>query len=155
LAAHDTRLHTHACFNLHRDVALRNCIITKDLVVKLSSISLCKDKHANEYFKHNNKNVPLRHLAPEILQSSTFSTASDVFACGTTLWEVVNCGALPFGALANDELFQKLQTQAVDYESLFENDKLPKLKKTLVRITAFRMCIMTSFLLSTLLICLL
>jgi len=100
--------------------------------VKLSSISLCKDKHANEYFKHNNKMIPLRHLAPEILQSTSFSTATDVFACGMTIWEVINRGALPFASVANDELLQMLQNKSIDYGTLFENDKLPKLKKTLV-----------------------
>lgn len=111
-------------------------------MVKLSSISLCKDKHANEYFKHNNKNVPLRHLAPEIFQSSCFSTASDIFACGIAIWEIIHCGALPFGEIANDELFKMMQSKTIDYETLFENDKVPKLKKTLVRASLVS-CIMT------------
>lgn len=118
----------------HRDIALRNCIVTRESTVKLSSVALCKDKHANEYFKHNNKMIPLRHLAPEILQSSSFSTASDVFACGVTIWEVVNLGALPFESTGNDELFQMLQNKSIDYGQLFGSDKIPsELQETLVR----------------------
>lgn len=104
--------------------------------MKLSSVALCKDKHANEYFKHNNKMIPLRHLAPEILQSSpsSFSTASDVFACGIAIWEVMNSGALPFDSLSKDELFPMVQNMSVDYGLLFVNDKTPsELQKTLVR----------------------
>lgn len=102
--------------------------------MKLSSVALCKDKHANEYFKHNNKMIPLRHLAPEILQSSSFSTASDVFACGVTIWEVINLGALPFESTGNDELFQMLQDKSIDYGQLFGSDKIPsELQETLVR----------------------
>lgn len=127
-------IHVTCKISIHRDVALRNCIITQDSIIKLSSIALCKDKHANEYFKHNNKMIPLRHLAPELLaSSSSFSTASDVFACGVAIWEVMNGGALPFGAIANDELFQMLENKSIDYGLLFENDKVPsELQKTLV-----------------------
>lgn len=80
--------------------------------------------------------IPLRHLAPEALQVSTsFSTASDVFACGVAIWEVMNVGALlPFDAIANDDLFQMLQNKSIDYGLMFENDKVPsEMKKTLVR----------------------
>lgn len=101
--------------------------------MKLSSVSLCKDKHSNEYFKHNNKMIPLRHLAPEVFQSSSYSTASDVFACGMTMWEVLNCGACPFEATGNEDFFQLLQKKAIDYEQLFGNEKIPnELKETLV-----------------------
>lgn len=139
-------------FISRRDVALRNCIITQESIIKLSSIALCKDKHANEYFKHNNKMIALRHLAPELLASSTsFSTASDVFACGVAVWEVMNCGALPFGAIGNDELFQMLQNKSIDYGLLFENDKVPsELQKVLVSEAVF---IALSFLLMFSFIC--
>lgn len=121
-------------FYHRRDIALRNCIVTRESIVKLSSISLCKDKHANEYFKHNNKMIPLRHLAPEVLQSSSFSTASDVFACGVTIWEVINLGALPFESTGNEELLQMLQNKSIDYGQLFGSDKIPsELQETLVR----------------------
>lgn len=121
------------CFIINRDIALRNCIITQESIVKLTSIALCKDKHANEYFKHNNKMIPLRHLAPEILLQSSFSTASDVYACGMAVWEIMNSGALPFDAISNDDLFQMTQYKSVDYGVLFGNDKIPsELQTTLV-----------------------
>lgn len=120
-------------FDSCRDIALRNCIITQESIVKLSSFALSKDKHANEYFKQNNKMIPLRHIAPEILQSSSFSTASDVFSCGIAIWEVMNFGALPYDTISNDELFQMTQNNSVDYGSLLTNEKIPsELQKTLV-----------------------
>lgn len=96
--------------------------------------------------------IALRHLAPELLASSTsFSTASDVFACGVAVWEVMNCGALPFGAIGNDELFQMLQNKSIDYGLLFENDKVPsELQKVLVSEALF---IALSFLLMFSFIC--
>lgn len=105
--------------------------------MKLTSIALCKDKHANEYFKHNNKMIPLRHLAPEILLQSSFTTASDVYACGMAVWEVMNSGALPFDAISNDDLFQMTQYKSVEYGVLFGNDKIPsELQKTLVSLSS-------------------
>lgn len=77
--------------------------------------------------------IPLRHLAPELLKSSSFSTASDVFSCGVTIWEVMNFGALPFETIGNEEFLQMLQNNSVDYGKIFENDKVPsELQKTLV-----------------------
>lgn len=81
--------------------------------------------------------IPLRHLAPEILQSSSFSTASDVFACAVTIWEVIKCGALLFEATGNEEFFQMLQNKLVDYGQLFsdDDDKIPKdFQETLVSV---------------------
>lgn len=78
--------------------------------------------------------IALRHLAPEVLKSSSFSTASDVFACSVTIWEVMNFGALPFESVGNEEFLQMLQNDSVDYGKLLENDKMPsELQKTLVR----------------------
>jgi serine/threonine protein kinase len=77
--------------------------------------------------------IPLRHLAPEVLKTSSFSTASDIYSCGFAIWEVVNSGALPFGAIGNEEFFQMLQNKSIDYGSIM-SDKMPSdLQKTLVR----------------------
>lgn len=78
--------------------------------------------------------IPLRHLALEALHPSpSFTTASDVFACGVAIWEVLNSGALPFDSIGNEELFQMLHDKSIDYGLLFENDKVPsELQKTLV-----------------------
>lgn len=78
--------------------------------------------------------ISLRHLAPEVLQSSAFSTASDIYACGVTIWEVLNNGALPFEGISSEELYQMVQNNSVDYGLLFKNDHVPNaLQKTLVR----------------------
>lgn len=77
--------------------------------------------------------IPLRHLAPEVLKTSTFSTASDVFACGVAMWEVFNSGALPFADISNEEFLQMMQNNSVDYGKLFETGMPSELQKTLVR----------------------
>lgn len=82
--------------------------------------------------------IPLRHLAPEVLQTASFSTASDVFACGVAVWEVLNLGQLPFETTGNEELFQQLQNKSIDYGQLFGSEKVPKeLQETLVSGSTF------------------
>jgi serine/threonine protein kinase len=122
----------HFFFNCS-DIALRNCVITKE-TIKLSSIALCKDKHANEYYKLNNRMIPLRHCAPELLDAFTYSTATDVYACAMTIWEIFHSAAVPFEAIGNEEFLQKLQGKTIDYTALLEGGKIPSdLQKTLVR----------------------
>lgn len=125
-------------------MACRNCIITTNSIVKISCIALSKDKYSNEYFKHNNKAIPLRHLAPEILDSGAFSLASDLYACGFVLWEVLSRGALPFDELvpSDDEFLQQLSDHSLDYTSFVENEKIPNdLRKVLVRIVIYFQCL--------------
>jgi PTK7 protein tyrosine kinase 7 len=40
---------------IHKDLAARNCIITSDLKVKVSSVALIKDVHYNDYSQFRNQ----------------------------------------------------------------------------------------------------
>jgi serine/threonine protein kinase len=119
------------CVSFDRDVAIRNCIITRDGVIKLSTIA---SNNANEYYKYNDQFLPLRHLAPEILDSFTYSEHSDIYSCGVTFWEVLHLGETPFAFIAsNEDFFKKLQQKSVDYAPLLEGDAIPsELQKALV-----------------------
>jgi hypothetical protein len=91
-------------------------------------VSLCKDTHAKEYYKIKNFSLPLRHVAPEILNNFSFTLPSDVFACAMTIWEILNHGRLiPFENLNNDDLYSMMKSQSIDYKQLIgmENSKVP------------------------------
>ena len=45
--------------------------------------------------------LPLKWLAPEVLQSQQFSTQSDVWAYGVLTWEIITRGMVPYGMLKN------------------------------------------------------
>lgn len=88
-------------------------------------ISLSKNIHAREYYKYKNTVLPIRHLAPEVLDDLTYSAASDVFACGITFWEILTYGRyLPHQNINPDELFDKLKSKSIDFENLLKTEKI-------------------------------
>eukprot|EP00050_Salpingoeca_kvevrii_P017244 m.63290 g.63290 ORF g.63290 m.63290 type:complete len:1790 (-) comp7448_c0_seq1:173-5542(-) len=61
------------------------------------------------------RNQYYRWMAPELLRGSNnhFSPASDVFAVGMTLYEVMTYGKQPWGQLAAAEIYKELSTGAM------------------------------------------
>ena len=45
----------------------------------------------------NEEELPIRWKAPEVLSECRFSTASDVWALGVLMYEVLTYGCLPYG----------------------------------------------------------
>lgn len=39
--------------------------------------------------------LPYRWMAPEAMTDAAYSSASDVFSYGVTVWEILNGGAIP------------------------------------------------------------
>lgn len=102
---------------LHRDLATRNCIVSSDFIVKVSYPGLCKDKYNREYFKHRNSLLPVRWLAPECIQEDEYTTKSDIFAFGVTVWELFTQSTrLPFEELTNEDFIRKHQNYQIDWE---------------------------------------
>lgn len=83
-------------------------------------LSLATD--AKEYYKIKNQVIPIRHLAPELLQNGfNYTTSSDIFACGITIWEILTHGQnIPHDHLGNDELYSKLKSNSIDFKNLFK-----------------------------------
>ena len=51
----------------------------------------------------NEEELPLRWKAPEVLSECRFSTASDVWALGVLMYEVLTYGCLPYGLTSDSE----------------------------------------------------
>ena len=52
--------------------------------------------YAQDYYRMNGKDwLPVRWMSPESLRDSVFSSASDVWAYGVVLWEMVNDKVVP------------------------------------------------------------
>ncbi len=100
---------------VHRDLAARNILVASEEIVKISDFGLARTADQGNYVMSTNTNIPVKWLALESLTHKLYSTASDVWGFGVTLWEMFSFGASPdlvgcegfFRAGATDEQHQK------------------------------------------------
>jgi len=93
---------------VHRDIAARNYLVTEDKQVKLSDFGMARLTR-NDYYKSTEESaIAIRWSAPEVLNGMKFTTKSDLYSFGITMWEIFMKGAVPFSGLSNKELAQRL-----------------------------------------------
>ncbi|KAK2500535.1 LOW QUALITY PROTEIN: hypothetical protein MC885_006501, partial [Smutsia gigantea] len=96
-------LHLHRNNYVHSDLALRNCLLTADLTVKVGDYGLSHGKYREDYFVTADQLwVPLRWIAPELVDEvhrnllvAGQTKASNV-SLGVTIWELFELGAQPY-----------------------------------------------------------
>lgn len=96
---------------IHRDLASRNVLIDEDLTTKIADYGLSRDVAAEnkEYYRvRNNRALPIRWMAPEVLKTRSFDRASDMYAFGVTAYEVYSLGEYPFDDIYEDSDFVKV-----------------------------------------------
>lgn len=95
---------------VHKDLATRNCVIDSDLSLKITDNSLSRDLFPNDYnCLGDNENRPVKWLSIEALLDHRFSPASDVWAFGVTLWELMTLGQQPYTDIDPFEMAAYLQ----------------------------------------------
>ena len=58
--------------------------------------------------------MPIRWMAPESIRDNMFTTASDIWAYGMVLWEMVTLGEQPYQGLTNEEVVQCVREGATN-----------------------------------------
>uniref|UniRef100_A0A8C6S1W7 Apoptosis-associated tyrosine kinase n=1 Tax=Nannospalax galili TaxID=1026970 RepID=A0A8C6S1W7_NANGA len=119
-------LHLHRHNYVHSDLALRNCLLTADLTVKVGDYGLSHCKYREDYFVTADQLwVPLRWIAPELVDEVhgnllvvDQTKTSNVWSLGITIWELFELGAQPYP--------QHSDRQVLAYAVREQQLKLPK-----------------------------
>lgn len=99
---------------IHRDLAARNILVFSKHKVKISDFGLSralgvgKDYYQSKY--SINLKLPIAWCAPECINYLKFTSASDVWAYGVTLWEMFTYGFQPWAGLNGQEILEAIDT---------------------------------------------
>uniref|UniRef100_A0A914WBT8 Protein kinase domain-containing protein n=1 Tax=Plectus sambesii TaxID=2011161 RepID=A0A914WBT8_9BILA len=81
---------------MHRDLALRNILLTSDYVVKIGDFGLSRRTIGGLYQISQNHPMPFKSTAPEALIDKSVPIESDLYTFGILLWELFTLGGEPF-----------------------------------------------------------
>ncbi|KAM4565173.1 tyrosine-protein kinase receptor TYRO3 [Fundulus diaphanus] len=96
---------------LHRDLAARNCMLGDNLRVCVADFGLSKKICSSDYYRQKVViRVPIKWMAIESLSESVYTTKSDVWSFGVTMWEIASRGKTPYPAVHNYELLDLLMS---------------------------------------------
>ena len=73
---------------IHRDLATRNCLVGENLQVKIADFGMSRNLYQSHYYVLKGHAIlPVRWMAKECFYGK-FSTKTDVWAFGVTMWEI-------------------------------------------------------------------
>ncbi|XP_039979790.1 serine/threonine-protein kinase LMTK1 isoform X2 [Xiphias gladius] len=119
-------LHLHKNNFIHSDLALRNCLLTLEMSVKIGDYGLSHSRYKDDYYVTQDQIwVPLRWISPELVDEVhgnllvvDQTKSSNIWSLGVTVWELFELGNQPYRHYSDRQVL----TYAVKEQQL----KLPK-----------------------------
>ncbi|XP_057330386.1 uncharacterized protein LOC130670836 isoform X2 [Microplitis mediator] len=120
---------------IHRDLAARNILVFSKNKVKISDFGLSRALGVGKDYYQTNFNVnlklPIAWCAPECISYLKFTSSSDVWAYGVTLWEMFSYGFQPWAALTGHQILEAIDEP--NFQRLEQPDCCPKEYYTLMQ----------------------
>uniref|UniRef100_A0A671STP7 receptor protein-tyrosine kinase n=1 Tax=Sinocyclocheilus anshuiensis TaxID=1608454 RepID=A0A671STP7_9TELE len=101
---------------VHRDLATRNCLVGGERgegedrggerQIKIADFGMSRNLYAGDYYRIQGRAVlPIRWMAWECILMGKFTTASDMWAFGVTLWEMLSvCQEQPYSHMTDEQV---------------------------------------------------
>ncbi|TXH20246.1 MAG: serine/threonine protein kinase [Chitinophagaceae bacterium] len=99
--------HAHKRGILHRDLKPANIMLTNDPIVKLMDFGIAKVSDAAKLTQASRVIGTIEFLAPELIEGKEPSIASDIYALGITMYELLS-GKLPFTGKSDYMLMKEI-----------------------------------------------
>ncbi|XP_026868982.2 tyrosine-protein kinase receptor TYRO3 [Electrophorus electricus] len=94
---------------IHRDLAARNCMLNENMTVCVADFGLSKKIYTGDYYRQGSvSKLPVKWIALESLADNVYTTQSDVWAFGVTMWETMALGQTPYPGVENSEIYEYL-----------------------------------------------
>uniref|UniRef100_A0A3P9AF55 receptor protein-tyrosine kinase n=1 Tax=Esox lucius TaxID=8010 RepID=A0A3P9AF55_ESOLU len=95
---------------IHRDLAARNCMLNENMTVCVADFGLSKKIYNGDYYRQGRiSKMPVKWIAIESLADRVYTTKSDVWSFGVTMWEIATRGQTPYPGVENSEIYDYLR----------------------------------------------
>ncbi|XP_078082810.1 discoidin domain-containing receptor 2-like [Mustelus asterias] len=93
---------------VHRDLATRNCLVGNRCTIKIADFGMSRNLYSGDYYRIQGRAVlPIRWMAWESILLGKFTTASDVWAFGVTMWEMFTfCKEQPYSQQSDEQIIE-------------------------------------------------